>query len=103
MESLDESVNPHEDAAESKVNRVVDQDPDPEEAVQSKELLAALTECLDGLPPEQREVFWLKERSGLSLSEIADMTNVSLNTVKSRLRYALEKIRTDMAKRGFRP
>jgi len=53
------------------------------------QLLAALAE----LPFEQREVILLKEERGLSLAEIAVVTNVGRETVKSRLRYALAKLR----------
>jgi RNA polymerase sigma-70 factor (ECF subfamily) len=77
--------------------------PGPEELAQARELEKALEAALMKLPPEQREVFWLKEKSGLTMAEIADMTGVSQNTVKSRLRYALEKLRADLAAQGFRP
>ena len=41
-------------------------------------------------PEEQREVFLLREYSGIAFKEIAEVTGVSENTVKSRMRYALE-------------
>jgi RNA polymerase sigma-70 factor (ECF subfamily) len=52
-------------------------------------VLAALAE----LPPEQREAFLLHEEGGLSVGEIATLTNVGPETAKSRLRYALQKLR----------
>lgn len=103
MESLDEQINPGQHAGESKLSRVPDSEPNPEEAVYNSEIEDALNKALAELPPEQREVFWLKEKTGMTLAEIAEMTGVSQNTVKSRLRYALEKIRTDLAARGFKP
>ncbi len=45
------------------------------------------------LPDEQREVFALRELSGLSFAEIADATQCNENTVKSRMRYALKALR----------
>jgi RNA polymerase sigma-70 factor (ECF subfamily) len=45
-----------------------------------------------GLPPEQREAVLLKEEAGMSLKEIAGLTGVSVETVKSRLRYAIKKL-----------
>jgi RNA polymerase sigma-70 factor (ECF subfamily) len=45
------------------------------------------------LPPEQRDVFLLYEESGLSLEEIAVITAVGPETAKSRLRYAVTKLR----------
>lgn len=50
------------------------------------------------LPREQREVVLLKTDGGLSLAEIAATLGVSLNTVASRWRYALEKLRTALAR-----
>jgi RNA polymerase sigma-70 factor (ECF subfamily) len=51
--------------------------------------IAAAVECL---PEEQREVFVLREVSNLPFKDIADITGVSENTVKSRMRYALERL-----------
>ena len=46
------------------------------------------------LVEEQREVFVMREVLDLSFKEIAEIVGVSENTVKSRMRYALEKLRT---------
>ena len=46
------------------------------------------------LPGEQRDVFLLYEESGLSLEEIGQITGVSMETAKSRLRYAVAKLRS---------
>jgi RNA polymerase sigma-70 factor (ECF subfamily) len=46
------------------------------------------------LPDEQRNVFVLREETGMSLEEIGAVTGVSMETAKSRLRYALTKLRT---------
>lgn len=53
----------------------------------------ALARCMAALPDEQREVFLLREEAGHSLPEIADITGSGLEAVKSRLRYALKKLR----------
>jgi RNA polymerase sigma-70 factor (ECF subfamily) len=45
------------------------------------------------LPQEQREAFVLKEDAGLSVEQIAKVTDVNAETAKSRLRYAVRKIR----------
>jgi RNA polymerase sigma-70 factor (ECF subfamily) len=103
MESLDVELNPQGQGGETRLSMVASGKPGPEELTQARELERALEDALKKLPPEQREVFWLKEKSGLTMAEIADMTGVSQNTVKSRLRYALEKIRADLTGRGFRP
>jgi len=45
------------------------------------------------LPPPQQEAFLLRQEGGLSLEEIAEATGVNRETAKSRLRYAMSKIR----------
>jgi RNA polymerase sigma-70 factor (ECF subfamily) len=102
-ESLDHPANPHDNEGEAQVAKIVTDDPDPESEAQSLELGKALEAALASLPADQREVFWLKERSGLSVGEIAVITGVSQNTVKSRLRYALEKLRAILVQQGFAP
>ena len=59
---------------------------------QAQRLLALLAE----LPEAQREAFLLREESGMSLQEIAETTGVTMETAKSRLRYALVKLRQGM-------
>lgn len=53
----------------------------------------ALADCMAVLPVEQREVFLLKEESGFSLADIAEITGAGIESAKSRLRYALKKLR----------
>jgi RNA polymerase sigma-70 factor (ECF subfamily) len=48
---------------------------------------------VDHLPEEQREVILLRHFSGLSFKEIAEQTNVSINTALGRMRYALINLR----------
>jgi RNA polymerase sigma-70 factor (ECF subfamily) len=48
---------------------------------------------VESLPEEQREIFLLREVSDLQFNEIAQIVGVPENTVKSRMRYALEKLR----------
>lgn len=52
-----------------------------------------LQKALKDLPVEQRETVFLKVWSGMTLFEIAEVTETPLNTVASRYRYALEKLR----------
>ena len=61
--------------------------------VVKKEFRDRLKHALEELPEEQREVFVLREVSGLKFREIADVVGVPENTVKSRMRYALETLR----------
>lgn len=65
----------------------------PARSAEDAELLARYRHALASLPAEQRDVFLLYEESGLSLEEIARVTGVGAETAKSRLRYALAKLR----------
>lgn len=65
----------------------------PEAALAESQLRTDFRRALDGLPAEQRDVFVLYEESGLSLEEIGKITGVAMETAKSRLRYALTKLR----------
>lgn len=53
----------------------------------------ALRGCMSDLPAEQREVFLLKEEGGFSLADIATIAGIDVEAAKSRLRYALKKLR----------
>lgn len=57
-----------------------------------RELAAKIAAAVEALPDDQREVFLLREGSNLPFKEISDITGVSENTVKSRMRYALERL-----------
>lgn len=65
----------------------------PERAVALRQSAAKLLNALALLPPEQREVFLLHEEGGLTLEEIAAVTGTVRETAKSRLRYALARLR----------
>jgi RNA polymerase sigma-70 factor (ECF subfamily) len=66
-------------------------------AREARELREELDAALRALPLEQREVVTLKMDGELTFAEIAAVLNVSPNTVASRHRYALEKLRTLLA------
>jgi RNA polymerase sigma-70 factor (ECF subfamily) len=55
-----------------------------------------LLDCLDSLPAAQRSVFLLHHEDGLALDELARSLEVGFETAKSRLRYAMSKLRTCM-------
>jgi RNA polymerase sigma-70 factor (ECF subfamily) len=68
----------------------------PERIVQSREQAARLLELVAALPHAQREAFLLHEEGGLSVEEIGQVTRSNREAVKSRLRYALTKLRDGM-------
>lgn len=70
-------------------NPLLEPDNDLARRRQAQQLLQQLGE----LPEAQREAFLLREESGLSLTQIAEVTGVAAETAKSRLRYAVAKLR----------
>jgi RNA polymerase sigma-70 factor (ECF subfamily) len=75
----------------------------PDRAADGALLRPRLEAALDALPPEQREVFLLREHAGLRFHEIAEVTGVAQNTVKSRMRYALDALRETLRALGVAP
>ena len=67
--------------------------PDPADQVQAREALERFAAALEALPPLQREAFLLHEEGGLSVAEIAAATGSNEEAAKSRLRYALAKLK----------
>lgn len=74
-----------------------DPQPGPEQQLHLSRDQKRLQAALDDLPPEQREVFLLRAHADLDLAEIAELTQTPAETVKSRLRYALQKLRRLLA------
>jgi len=63
-----------------------------ERSAMSRELRELITRAVEALPDDQREVFLLREVANLPFKEIAKLTDTPENTVKSRMRYALERL-----------
>ena len=70
---------------------------EPDTILQEQQLSYALLDGIASLPREQKEVFLLHEKSGLTLQEIATITDSSFESTKSRLRYAVKKLRQSLA------
>lgn len=68
-------------------------EPDPERQLSLSQDQVRIQAALADLPAEQREVFLLRAHGDLELHEIAELTRTPAETVKSRLRYALQKLR----------
>lgn len=69
----------------------------PEARCDTRQLGERLRAALALLPPVQRDAFLLQQEGDLSLAEIAELTGVGLETVKSRLRYAVAKLRCELS------
>lgn len=65
----------------------------PARLAEARQGLARLLEAIHALPPAQREAFLLHEEAGLTVEEIAAATGTNAEAAKSRLRYALAKLR----------
>lgn len=65
----------------------------PDHALSEFELRRRMQQAIDSLPDDQRETFVLRMEYELSLEEIAAITGVGRETAKSRLRYAMARIK----------
>ncbi|GLK91647.1 RNA polymerase sigma factor [Pseudomonas turukhanskensis] len=82
-----------QDEYDEQLHAEVDSQPNPEQQLSLTRDQQRLQAALDDLPAEQREVFLLRAHGDLDLGEIAALTQTPAETVKSRLRYALSKLR----------
>lgn len=90
---LDEAAN-DDDPDASWTDRVVDLAAfDPERQALSREYALAFVAAVEALPPPQREAFLMHADGDLTLEEIATVSAVGVETVKSRLRYAMRRLR----------
>ncbi|HEX6637700.1 MAG TPA: RNA polymerase sigma factor [Steroidobacteraceae bacterium] len=74
-----------------------DEEARPERALERSEDSRRYRAALAALPAEQRDVYLLHEESDLSLEEIARITGVGAETAKSRLRYAVNKLKAALS------
>lgn len=84
------------DAGEDPAETLAGQEQDPAGAVAAERDQGALSRALAVLPPEQREVVLMRWEGGLTLEEIGAITGVGRETVKSRLRYAMNRLREEL-------
>lgn len=72
---------------------------EPERATTLQRAMSALKNAIANLPITQRNTFVLHQESGLSYAAIAEATNTTKETVKSRLRYARNKLTDELRDR----
>ena len=100
-DSLDAPAQAHEADGPSMGESVADiSAQNPDRGAYNAALRPKLEKALRALPDEQREVFLLREYSGVSFKDIAEVTGVNENTVKSRMRYALEGLKKQLLAMG---
>ncbi|MBB5020323.1 RNA polymerase sigma-70 factor (ECF subfamily) [Chitinivorax tropicus] len=68
--------------------------PGPDQQLEAHQQHQRLNQALAALPANQREAFLLREHGELSIDDIAQLTGVSTETAKSRLRYAIAKLKS---------
>ncbi len=96
--SLDQPLGPGDDTR-SLGDVVADPKPqgNAERGASAAQIRVLLIQAVETLPDDQREVYLLREVANLSFKEIAEVTGTPENTVKSRMRYALERLRTALS------
>jgi RNA polymerase sigma-70 factor (ECF subfamily) len=90
--SLDEPKRSDEGDGPTLGEQTADSRANVERETVAVEIRERVIAAVDKLPEEQREVFLMREVSNLPFKEIAEIVGVPENTVKSRMRYALERL-----------
>ena len=75
-----------------------DTNPGPQRLVDLRDCLEQLLQLVSDLPDVQRQTFLLRHEAGMSLAQIAAAMNTGAETAKSRLRYAMDRLRAAIAK-----
>lgn len=101
--SLDQPVKADSESGATLMQCLDSKDRSPDQLAHDRQLRAVLLDAIARLNPEQREVFLMREEAGLPFEEIARIVNAPLNTVKSRMRYALQNLRVSLETQGVGP
>ena len=88
--SIDDDDEPWEETIPAPVHET------PHAVLDRAIVASRISQALEALPAAQREVFLLAEEGGMTLEEIAATTATPRETCKSRLRYALAKLRQSL-------
>ena len=89
-----------DDTEEGATLDLPDYDADPHQQLEQSEVRRAIADGLAGLSPEHRNVLTLREISGLSYAEIADLLGLEEGTVKSRISRARLALRKKLVETG---
>ena len=95
--SLDAPTRADDEASETLYDRVSDGGRDAEGLASDGQVRARVDEAVAALPPDQREVFLLREVMDMPFAEIAAVVGAPEPTVKSRMRYALERLQETLS------
>ncbi len=72
-----------------------------EEQIITRQIHKDLRKLIEFLPPEQKEVLYMRHYAEMSFKDIAEVTNVSINTALGRMRYALINLRKLIAEKNI--
>lgn len=89
--------HPVHDSYDEQLHERADDADGPEQHLSLSREQQRINAALQVLPADQREVFLLRAHGELELPQIASLTDTPLETVKSRFRYALKKLRRLLA------
>jgi RNA polymerase sigma-70 factor (ECF subfamily) len=95
--SLDQPLAKDAEVGQTLGDRVAHRGPAVDRQVIGGQLRVRIEAAVEALSEEQREVFLMREYGDLSFREIAEIVGCPENTVKSRMRYALENLREQLA------
>ena len=90
------SADPGDDGADPLAGIAGPRGDEPDVRAGAREQGTRIAAALARLPPVQRDAFLLHQEGGLELAEIAALTGAGVETVKSRIRYAQAKLRTEL-------
>ncbi len=99
--SLDQAMGNDDEDGPSLLDTVQDRGALADENAFGREIQPRIAAALATLNPDQREVFLLREVGGLAFQEIAEIVGASENTIKSRMRYAIEHLRKTLEEAGI--
>lgn len=97
--SLDQPSSAAADSQETLGERLADSGPNAsiERVAMRTDIAQRITQAVEELPPDQREVFLLREVANLPFAAIAEVIGAPENTIKSRMRYALERLQAALS------
>jgi len=95
--SLDATHSSQDDGGPTLGEQTADARANVERDATAGELRVRIASAVETLPDDQREVFLMREVANLAFKEIAQITGVPENTVKSRMRYALERLQSALS------
>ena len=95
---LDDAANDPDDEGDDAIDRLADGDAArPDVQAMSRQHAERFVAAVGALPDAQREAFLLHVDGELTMQQMADVTGVGVETLKSRLRYAMRRVRAACA------